>query len=105
MDCAFGKIALDDCGKLTDICATMTGIEQLLTVAHAYADAEAVNLSTVSSRALNDGKKLDLLEDGRVGITVDRLEGTMQWFSDNWPDCPWPVDIPRPQVTVNASQS
>lgn len=73
----------------------MSGIEQLLTVARAYGKIEAVPLSTVSSRALNDGKKLAALETGS-DINVGRLEKALQWFSDNWPSGDWPDDVPRP---------
>jgi hypothetical protein len=73
----------------------MSGIEQLLSVARAYAEIEGVDLSTVSSRSFNDGKKLGAIERG-ADIQVTRLERTMQWFSDHWPDGPWPVGVPRP---------
>jgi hypothetical protein len=73
----------------------MSGIEQLLTVARRYASIENIPLSTVSSRALNDGKKLAALESG-FDITVGRLELALLWFSDNWPSGDWPSDVPRP---------
>lgn len=80
----------------------MSGIEQLLTVARRYAELEGVSLTTVSSRALNDGKKLRALEDG-ADITVGRLEQTLSWFSDNWPASgDWPSDIARPAVEARA---
>lgn len=77
----------------------MTGIDQLLAVARAYAEAERIPLSTVSSRAFDDGKKLAAIEAG-AGINVRRLERTMQWFSDHWPDVDWPSDIPRPAAAA-----
>ena len=75
----------------------MSGIEQLLTVARRYAEIEGIPLSTVSSRALNDGKKLAALETG-ADINVGRLERAMCWFSDNWPgdDDEWPENVSRP---------
>jgi hypothetical protein len=73
----------------------MSGIEQLLTVARRYAEIEKIPLSTVSSRALNDGKKLSALEDG-ADITVGRLEDALRWFSEKWPEGDWPSDVPRP---------
>ena len=79
----------------------MSSIEHLLTVAHSYADLEGIELSTVSSRAFNDGKKLDAIEAG-ADIQVRRLERAMQWFSDNWPDASWPADIPRPAPSESA---
>ncbi len=82
----------------------MTGIEQLLEVARVYAALEGVPLVTVSSRAFNDGKKLGAIVDG-ADINVRRLERTMQWFSDNWPDGEWPVDVPRPARSAPESMS
>lgn len=79
----------------------MTGIEQLLCVARRYAEIEGVSLTTVSSRALNDGKKLSALADG-ADINVGRLERTLRWFSENWPDGDWPCDVPRPAVEARA---
>lgn len=76
----------------------MSGIEQLLTVARRYAEIEEIPLSTVSSRALDDGKKLKALEDG-ADINVGRLEKALRWFSDHWPDGDWPSDVPRPVST------
>lgn len=75
----------------------MSSIDSLLTVAQAYAEAENIDLSTVSGRALGDSKKLPMIkEDGR-DIQVRRLEKTMQWFSDHWPaNTKWPKGIARP---------
>ena len=76
----------------------MSGIAQLLRVARAYGKILDVPLSTVSSRAFNDGKKLAALEEG-ADITVGRLESALRWFSDNWPaDTDWPVEVERPRV-------
>lgn len=77
----------------------MSGIEQLLTVARTYAALEGVPLSTVSSRALDDGKKLKALEDG-ADINVGRLEKALRWFSDNWPAGDWPLNVPRPEPAL-----
>lgn len=74
----------------------MAGIESLLTVARRYAEIERVPLSTVSSRAFGDGKKLTAIERG-ADIQVRRLEKAMQWFSDHWPEADWPMDITRPE--------
>ena len=76
----------------------MTGIEQLMTVARAYAQIERISLSAASWRALGDTKKLGAIERG-ADIQVKRLERTMQWFSDNWPDAPWPFGVPRPSLS------
>lgn len=80
----------------------MNSIDQLLSVARAYAEAEGIDLSTVSWRALGDTKRLPAIEQGR-DIQVRRFERTMQWFSDNWPaSADWPTEINRPLPTVAA---
>ncbi len=74
----------------------MSGIDSLLSVARRYGEAEGVPLTTVSSRALNDGKKLSALEGG-ADINVKRLERALVWFSSNWPSgAEWPADVARP---------
>lgn len=76
----------------------MSGIEQLLHVARVYAAIEKIELSTVSSRVFNDGKKLAAIEAG-ADITVGRLERAMRWFSAFWPDGdPWPEGVSRPAL-------
>lgn len=75
----------------------MTATEQLLTVAKAYARATGLSLTTVSTHALGDGKRLALIEGG-ASITVHRLEKTMTWFAQSWPDgTKWPARVPRPR--------
>jgi len=78
----------------TDIWS-MSAIDQLLRVARVYAELEDIPLTTVSSRALNDGKKLGALEDG-ADINVGRLEKALTWFSEHWPEGEWPAEVPRP---------
>jgi hypothetical protein len=95
---ASGEFTVDKAGKFTDI-ASMSGIEQLLKVARRYGEIEGVPLTTVSSRALNDGKKLDALERG-ADINVSRLERALSWFSENWPEGDWPPDVPRPSPSL-----
>lgn len=76
----------------------MSGIDSLLNVARRYAEVEGVPLTTVSSRALNDGKKLSALEGG-ADINVKRLERALVWFSSNWPaGAEWPEDVVRPEI-------
>lgn len=79
----------------------MSGTEQLLTLARAYAVAEGVELSTVSSRVFNDGKKLAAIAAG-ADIYSSRLERAFAWFSEHWPDTPWPDEIPRPDIAAEA---
>ena len=78
----------------------MSGIDSLLKVARRYAEIEGIPLSTVSSRALNDGKKLAALESG-ADINVKRMERALLWFSGNWPSGEWPSDVPRPEVLLS----
>lgn len=78
----------------------MSGIDDLIAVARAYGEAEDIDLSTVSWRALGDTKKLNAIVDGR-DIQVRRFEKTMQWFSDHWPAATkWPDGIERPPIQV-----
>jgi hypothetical protein len=75
----------------------MSGIDQLLVVANAYANAERISLSTVSSRVFDDSKKLPALARGIADIQVKRLESAMQWFADHWPQgARWPKGVRRP---------
>lgn len=82
----------------------MSAIDDLIAVARAYAEAEDIDLSTVSWRALGDTKKLGAIVGGR-DIQVRRFEKTMQWFADHWPEAAiWPADVTRPvQAPVEAS--
>lgn len=83
----------------------MSGIDSLLTVARRYAEVEGVPLTTVSSRALNDGKKLSALEGG-ADINVKRLERALVWFSTNWPaGAVWPDDVSRPSAEAEEARA
>lgn len=76
----------------------MIGTADLLVLARAYAAAENVGFTTISSRVFNDGKKLDAIASG-ADIYSGRLNRAFQWFSDNWPaDLPWPEGLARPAV-------
>lgn len=75
----------------------MNAIDSLLMLARRYAEAEKLDLSTVSWRALGDTKKLAALESGR-DIQVKRCDAAVQWFSDHWPaGTEWPRQIHRPR--------
>jgi len=75
----------------------MSGIEKLLRLAKLYAQAEGVELSTVSSRIFDDGKKLSALQEGR-DIQVRRCEKAIEWLSSNWTTkAEWPSEIARPK--------
>lgn len=77
----------------------MIGTHELLRIARTYAKAEGIALTTVSSRVFNDGKKLDAIVAGG-DIFSGRLNRSLHWFSENWPQAvAWPADIPRPIAT------
>jgi hypothetical protein len=80
----------------------MDGIDSLLLVARTFAQAEGLDLSTVSWRALGDTKKLPAIAAG-ADIQVRRFEKTMRWFAENWPDgVAWPEKVRRPISVVTA---
>lgn len=71
----------------------MSQIDQILTLGHAYAKAEGVELSTVSWRALGDTRKLRALETGS-DIQTKRAAAALEWFEKNWPDgVEWPLTV------------
>ncbi|MCZ7564725.1 MAG: hypothetical protein M5U08_13875 [Burkholderiales bacterium] len=78
--------------------AVMSAIDQLLQLSRIYIAAERCELSTLSSRMFNDGKKLGAIERGG-DIQVRRCERAIRWLSDNWPaTTPWPAEIERPRA-------
>lgn len=80
----------------------MNGIDQILRVARVYADAEEIDLSTVSWRVFGDTKKLKAMERG-ADIQVRRHEAAMTWFSANWPkNARWPKGVARPSLSERA---
>ncbi len=73
----------------------MSQIQQILALADAYADAEGIQLSTVSWRVFGDTKKLQALHDGG-DLQTRRADGAMTWFRENWPTAAeWPEGIER----------
>lgn len=78
--------------------------EHIIRLAEAYGRHCALELSTVSTYAENDGKWLPGLKAGS-SCTLRRAERVTRWFSTNWPaDLEWPRDIPRPTPATNASR-
>lgn len=70
----------------------------LLTVATAYADANRIELSIASRRAIGDSRVLPRLKEGVSAPTLQTADQALGWFSANWPaGLDWPSDIPRPQ--------
>lgn len=71
----------------------MSQIEQILTLARAYAEAEGVELKTVSWRVFGDTKKLRALEGGG-DLYTGRATAALEWFRENWPEgAVWPDGI------------
>ena len=69
---------------------------ELIKLAEAFCTHRGVTLSTVSTWAVNDGKRLTHLKMGG-GCTVKTFQRLVQFFSDNWPaDLEWPRAISRP---------
>ena len=76
----------------------MIGTSELLLLARAYAKAEKVGFTTISSRVFNDGKKLDAIASGG-DLYTSRLKRAIYWFSANWPEeAEWPTNVPRPRA-------
>ncbi|QDP47418.1 MAG: hypothetical protein GOVbin2371_3 [Prokaryotic dsDNA virus sp.] len=72
-------------------------IAAVSTLTEIFAGHRNWTINTASLRAAGKGTYVSDLKAGRVGITVQRRDRIMQWFSDNWPDdLGWPSDIPRP---------
>jgi len=77
-------------------------IQQILTLAEAYAAHRALSDSRVSTLAFGDGNMIRRLRGGS-DITTGRAERTMRWFSENWPEgAAWPEGVPRPAVEAPA---
>jgi len=70
----------------------------LIEISKRYACAKSLSLSRVSTLVFGDGKVIARLEAG-AGITTDRFEQGIHWFSENWPDqAVWPDNFVRPPV-------
>lgn len=70
----------------------------LIEISKRYACAKSLSLSRVSTLAFGDGKVIARLEAG-AGITTDRFEHGIRWFSANWPDqAVWPDNFDRPSA-------
>lgn len=71
--------------------------DQLLAVARAYAEAEQVDLSVVSSRVFDDSKKLPAVATGVASLTLRRAEAALAWFASRWPaGAIWPAAVSLP---------
>ncbi|WP_421089647.1 hypothetical protein [Pseudochrobactrum sp. MP213Fo] len=68
----------------------------LIEISKRYACAKCLSVSRVSTLVFGDGKVIARLEAG-AGITTDRFELGIRWFSTNWPEqAVWPADVYRP---------
>lgn len=82
--------------------ATRNDAEVIAQLAQAFIAHTGLAESTVSTKALNDGKRLKIYREGTATgrtafITPDRFAVALGWFDRNWPsDLEWPADIPRP---------
>lgn len=75
----------------------MTNIDQFLQLVDAYSAATGLAQSTISTRLFNDGKRLEMLRDGR-DVGIRKVAEAVQLISDTWPaESPWPTEIARPQ--------
>lgn len=65
--------------------------DQLVLLGDTYAKATGCTITTVSTYAMNDGKRLDALRGG-AQITTARYEAAVSWFKDHWPKgLDWPL--------------
>jgi hypothetical protein len=71
-------------------------------LATAYIAHTGLKESTVSSYALNDGKRLGMYREGTADITTSRCARVIRWFDENWPsDLEWPEQVVRPSKIKN----
>lgn len=76
----------------------MLEISHLLSVADAYRKATGLEDVTLSYKLFGDSKKLAALRTG-AGITVERFNQALVWFSGHWPaDAKWPAGVVRPET-------
>ena len=75
----------------------MYAIDQFLALVNEYRRARDVSDARVSTLVFNDGSRVAQIRKGG-DIGSRRLEQSIQWFSDNWPDsAKWPSCVPRPK--------
>ncbi len=69
---------------------------RLVSLLRLFATHTGLSVSTVSRLATGSGDTVARLQRGGA-ITTRRLDRTLRFLSDNWPDTvAWPADIPRP---------
>jgi hypothetical protein len=72
-------------------------LQNLRTLADAYATATGTKLVTVAQRALGDWRFFDRLEESeRASFTIRKYDAAVAWFADRWPsDVEWPQTVAR----------
>jgi hypothetical protein len=69
--------------------------QNLVALAEKFAEAEGVQLSTVSKRAYGNATFFDDLREGRQSISVRKVNDALAWFRENWPKgVEWP-ELPK----------
>ena len=75
----------------------------LIRLAETFCAHDGRKLSTISTYASGDGKKLKHLKSGG-GCTLKTAARIVTWFDANWPeDLAWPEGIARPVKTKRAA--
>ena len=70
--------------------------EQIIAILRIVGTANGWRDTTVGTYAVNDGKFLRRLAEGKT-CTLSTVNAALQWASDLWPrGQSWPQDIPRP---------
>lgn len=83
-----------------------TLIQQVVSVAEAYCEAEQIELARASWRAFSESKTLVNLVAGKSSPTLERADRALLWFSRNWPaGALWPDGVPRPEPGPNSDIS
>ena len=64
----------------------------LLILAGTYAKANRMSLSQVSTRAYGSAYFLQKFKEGKVSISLAKLDEMIAWFRENWPpNADWPM--------------
>lgn len=73
-------------------------MEQLLSLANAYAQGTHSSTITLAERISGNWKLFKLMTKGRT-CTARTAEAATAWFLANWPaDVPWPEKVPDLRV-------
>jgi hypothetical protein len=61
-------------------------VENLVTLAKAFADAALVKITTVGTNSTKTASFYVDLEEGRTSCTLRKYDILTAWFSENWPE-------------------